>query len=246
MRRRTRILTTLLLLVGLAAFTAPAAHAASAFEQVLSDYQKDGKIDPCAHSEDTLRDAAGQIPNDIEQYAPDFPTALQDAIDARTQGKCAGQSGGDNGSNNNGAGSGGGSGSGGSGGGGTTPGTATPPPATTTPPASTTPTPGSTTPGTATPQTSTTPAPPNVPKPTASGKRTSANTGDSSSDPPVPFILIAIVAGLILLTAAFFGTSRWLGWDFHHLAGVRQSWGEAGYRAGGTWADFRDWLRNGR
>src|SRR3954469_14451565 len=94
MRRRTRILTALLLVLGLAFAAAPAAHAASAFEQVLSDYQKDGKIDPCAHTENELRDAAGQIPNDIEQYAPDFPTALQDAIDARTQGKCANKSGG--------------------------------------------------------------------------------------------------------------------------------------------------------
>jgi hypothetical protein len=243
MRRRTRIITSLLLAVALAFAAAPAAHAASAFEQVLSDYQKDGKIDPCAHSENTLRDAASQIPNDIEQYAPDFPTALQDAIDARTQGKCAGKdTGGGSGSGGSGGSSGGGSSGGGSSGGGVVP------PATTSPPSTSTPsTPGATPPGAATPQTGTTPAPPTVPKPaTANGKRTSANSGSSSSDPPVPFLLIAIVAGLVLLTAAFFGTTRWLGWDFHHAAGMRQSWGEAGYRAGGTWADFRDWLRNGR
>jgi hypothetical protein len=241
MRRRTRILTALALVLGLAFAAAPAAHAASAFEQVLSDYQKDGKIDPCAHTENELRDAAGQIPNDIEQYAPDFPTALQDAIDARTQGKCSGSgsSGGSNGGSSGGGGSGGGSGSGsGSNGGGIVPPVATTPQTT---PA----TPGTSTPST-TPQTSTTPAPPTVPKPAVTGKKASADSGSSSSDPPVPFILIAIVAGLILLTVAFFGTTRWLGWDFHHVAGVRQSWGEAGYRAGGTWADFRDWLRNGR
>src|SRR5215203_4471682 len=129
MKRRTRIVAALLLVLGLAFAAAPAAHAASAFEQVLSDYQKDGKIDPCAHSEDTLRDAAGQIPNDIEQYAPDFPTALQDAIDARTQGKCAGSGGGSGGSG------------GSSGGGGVVP-----PPAATTPGATAPSTPSTTTP----------------------------------------------------------------------------------------------------
>lgn len=237
MKRRTRISLSALLVLAVAFAAVPAAHAASAFEQVLSDYQKDGKIDPCAHSETELRDAAGQIPNDIEQYAPEFPTALQEAIDARTQGQCDGKDGG--GSGGSGGGSSGGGSSGGSGGG-------IVPPISTTP--STPSTPGATTPGTtAPPQSSTTPAPPTVTNPgSANGKRTSAGSGSSSSDPPVPFVLIAIVAGLLLLTAAFFGTTRWLGWDFRHLAGVRQAWGEAGYRAGGSWADFRDWLRNGR
>jgi hypothetical protein len=30
------------------------------------------------------------------------------------------------------------------------------------------------------------------------------------------------------------------------LAGVRHAWGEAAYRAGGTWGDFVDWVRVGR
>jgi hypothetical protein len=67
---------------------ASAALAGSAFDEVLKDYQKDGQIDPCAHSEKTLRDAQNQIPNDIEQYAPDFPDALRAALRARAAGAC--------------------------------------------------------------------------------------------------------------------------------------------------------------
>jgi hypothetical protein len=49
--------------------TAPAAVADTPLEQ----YQRTGKIDPCTAS------GGGPIPNDIEQYAPDFPAALEDA-----------------------------------------------------------------------------------------------------------------------------------------------------------------------
>jgi hypothetical protein len=59
------------------ALTAPAAAHADAFSDVFADYQKDGRIDPCAHSQSDLRAAKGKIPNDIEQYAPDFPQAPQ-------------------------------------------------------------------------------------------------------------------------------------------------------------------------
>jgi hypothetical protein len=63
------------LLVVLAAVTAcalalvPAAGAQTALEQ----YQRTGRINPCTAS------SPGGIPNDVEQYAPDFLEALRDA-----------------------------------------------------------------------------------------------------------------------------------------------------------------------
>ena len=39
--------------------------------------------------------------------------------------------------------------------------------------------------------------------------------------------------------------ARRLGWGEERFAGARHAWGEAAYRAGGTWADFLDWVRSG-
>lgn len=64
------------------------AVAAGSFRTVLADYRGDGRIDPCAHSPEALRAAQRSIPADIEQYAPDFPSALAAAIEARARGVC--------------------------------------------------------------------------------------------------------------------------------------------------------------
>src|SRR3954469_17506377 len=60
---------------GLALSLLPASSvlAGSAFDEVLKDYQSDGQIDACSHSDMKLRDARHQIPNDIEQLARNFP-----------------------------------------------------------------------------------------------------------------------------------------------------------------------------
>jgi hypothetical protein len=50
-------------------FAAPSALADSALDQ----YQRSGQIDPCTAS------TGGGIPNDVEQYAPDYLEALKDA-----------------------------------------------------------------------------------------------------------------------------------------------------------------------
>src|SRR3712207_3837337 len=78
----------LLLALALLALAAPAAALADAFDDVFEDYQRDARIDPCRHSEKTLQDARRQVPNDIEQYAPDFPDALEDALERRARGDC--------------------------------------------------------------------------------------------------------------------------------------------------------------
>src|SRR5262245_39839181 len=88
MARRTTVALAAACGLALSLLPASAALAGSAFDGVLKDYQKDGQIDPCAHSEKTLRDAQSQIPNDIEQYAPDFPTALKAALRSRAAGQC--------------------------------------------------------------------------------------------------------------------------------------------------------------
>jgi hypothetical protein len=48
--------------------------AAAAAESPLEQYQRTGRIDPCSAS-----GGPGQIPSDVEQYAPDFLAALQEA-----------------------------------------------------------------------------------------------------------------------------------------------------------------------
>src|SRR6266508_2660432 len=94
MSRRTTVALAAACGLALSLLPASAALAGSAFDEVLKDYQKDGQINPCAHSEKTLRDAQSQIPNDIEQYAPDFPAALAAALRARAAGACDKKAGG--------------------------------------------------------------------------------------------------------------------------------------------------------
>ncbi len=251
-RMRAPLLAVVAVVVGLAA--APAAQAATAFEEVLKDYKGDANINPCKHSDKTLSEATGQVPNDIEQYAPDFPEALGNAISARAQGACEGKdaggadegSGGGGSSGSGGSSGGGGSGSGGSSGSGSgsSGGSAAPAPSggsgAATPPG------GS--PGAAPP-----PLPTPAPPPSGVSNAPSANQvpvptrpASSQSIPPVPIALLVILAGLVVLGGLFFTTTRWLGLDGDRIAGARHTWGEAGYRAGATWADFRDWLRVGR
>ncbi len=68
---------------------AAVASSASALEEVVKDYQGDANINPCKHTLRTLREAQQETPDDIEQFAPDFPEALSNAIAAREQGACS-------------------------------------------------------------------------------------------------------------------------------------------------------------
>src|SRR3712207_2288030 len=54
--------------------------------------------------------------------------------------------------------------------------------------------------------------------------------------------LLALPALAVLLALL----ARQFGWGEERLAGARHAWGEAAYRASGTWADFVDWIRPGR
>ena len=60
---------------------------------------------------------------------------------------------------------------------------------------------------------------------------------------------LLVALGLLALTLLFVLlalAARRFGWGEERFAGVRHAWGEAAYRAGGTWGDFLDWVRLGR
>lgn len=61
---------------------------AGIFQQIFQDYRKDQRISPCAWTPDQLRQAKGQTPPDIEQYAPSFVDELNAALEAHARGDC--------------------------------------------------------------------------------------------------------------------------------------------------------------
>jgi hypothetical protein len=198
----------------------PATALAAPFDDVFADYQKDGKIDACEHSPEELQKAKADIPNDIEQYAPDFPAALDAAMEERARG-CDGETPADTGAAAPGT---------------TTPsgGTAAPTPGATTPnPAGQAPAP----PGTAQPS-------------GAASDGAIANAAgrddDSGSDFPPALLALAILGGLLALAALLWGLFRFFAWEPRWLLGARHSVAEAGWRTSGAWADFTDWLRSRR
>ena len=50
---------------------------------------------------------------------------------------------------------------------------------------------------------------------------------------------------MTLLAVLLALAARRFGWGEERFAGARHAWGEAAYRAGGTWGDFVDWVRLG-
>src|SRR3954447_11599658 len=82
-----RSIRAILLMVAALAVVVPSAHAAG-FDAIFKDFKADGEIDPCKYSASELAKAKHDVPPDIEQYAPDFPDALQAAIEARAKGAC--------------------------------------------------------------------------------------------------------------------------------------------------------------
>ena len=69
-----------------AALVVPAAAHANAFDVVLREYQKTGKVDGCAHTATELAQAKAQMPKDIAQSAPGFPAQLAAAAAQRAKG----------------------------------------------------------------------------------------------------------------------------------------------------------------
>ena len=69
-------------------FVPTGAAVADTFAKVYKDYAKDGAIDPCRFTAKELQTARREVTPDIDQYAPDFPAALDLAIEARANGAC--------------------------------------------------------------------------------------------------------------------------------------------------------------
>ena len=202
------------------ALAAPAVAHADAFSDVFADYQKDGRIDPCAHSPSDLRAAKGKIPNDIEQYAPDFPQALDEAAEDRARSAC--------------------------------PTTGAAAPTSTTQATATQAAPAPTTTSAVGAPTATVPSPPGSAQPVPAAAdgaivNAAARSADpGAAEPPAPLIALGAIGGIVLLGLLLWGLARFFAWDPAWLAGARHAVQEAGWRAGGLWDDFTDWLRPGR
>jgi hypothetical protein len=242
MGRRT--LVSLAAAGGLALSLVPAqaALADNAFDQVLKDYQSDGQIDPCAHSEKTLSAAQHQIPNDIQQYAPDFPDALSAALRQRAAGACDSGSGGSAGASGGSASSGGSAATGGS---------SAPAPAAPAPSSAgssgkgSTPAPAA---GASHAKAASAPTPPPAATPVGGELAASipANAAASKAGVPLPIVLLAIVGGILLLVGLFVLLARFFGWDFERWQPALQTLREAGWQSQNTISDFADWVRRGR
>jgi hypothetical protein len=193
------------------------ALAASPFMQTYNAYRKTGSVPPCQFSPQTLQKAKAQVPPDIEQYAPDFPAALDAALQARARGACN-----------------------------KTPASAAaaaPVASPTQPPSSggSAPAPAATA-ATGTP--SPTPLPPGAA--TGISHLAGARTSSGASAAPAPVIALAIVLALMALAALWWSLTSWRGLEPRWLLSARHAWMEASYRASGTWAEFTDWVRFGR
>lgn len=71
-------------------------------------------------------------------------------------------------------------------------------------------------------------------------------TAATSAGVPLPLLLLGGLALAALAGAAVHGRRRRVGADLAPPGAWRHLWGEAGWRAGGTWADFRDWAGSSR
>lgn len=223
MTRRT--LPILLAVVVSLVFTAPA-MGRNLYKQILDDYLRSGNtITACKFTTSELKQAKNAIPADLRQYGAAIIAALDDAIAARAQGACDKKKQ-----------------------------SATPPAVATqtAPPAS---------PPTGAPQQAVTPGvPPPAqapPTPTAEPRPATAIAGDDSialashvtgavGDPPVPVLLLAVLAGLLALGALAFALVRWFAWEPTWSVRFRHAAGEAGWRASSTFAEFTDFVRLGR
>jgi cobalamin biosynthesis Mg chelatase CobN len=216
-----------------AALVMPAAAHADAFDQLFKEYQSTGKVDACKHSAKQLAQAKHEVPNDIEQYAPDFPQALDAAAAQRAKGACA------------------------KGPAAAAP-TTTQATATATganPPAAGSAAPGSATAGTAT-VTSGSAQPVAAPQPQPDPKAAAAvaddaipaaaRTAGKATGAGSSVVLLAVLGVLVVLALALWGAARWWAFEPPWIVRWRHAIAEAGWRAGNAWSEFADWVRLGR
>lgn len=209
--------TTILLLALTAGLSLPAGASADSFDTVFASYRSSGRIDPCKFSAGDLAAARRQIPNDIEQYAPDFPAALDGALSARAKGACDPKPQAE-----------------------AEPEVAAAPAPEAAPPAAT-PKPGAETPQ-PTPQAVPASAAADGAIPAAVLAARTADGGPA----PAALVLLAVLGTLLLAGLVGWGAARWWAWEPRSLERLRHALGEAGWRTGAAWSEFTDWVRLGR
>jgi cobalamin biosynthesis Mg chelatase CobN len=192
------------------------AFAGSAFNTLFHEYQATGGIKACKHTTAELQAAENQVPPDITQYAPDFPAALQAALETRAHGGCGGA---------------GAAGAVTSGSGSATTGGATGASAPATSGIAPGPTPAPI-------------ASPAAASPIAQAAAHAGGGGASSA--PVPLIALAVVMVLLALAAIWWSVTTLRGTESTRMSTAGHTLGEARLRAGGTLREFADWLRLGR
>ncbi len=224
--------------------------------RIYRDFERDGRIDDCDHTERALKRARRSIEDSYKEEYPDFRDALTAAIERHNSGKCEEQQQQLEERNSDPT---------------PTP-TATPAPSTgTTPAPAPAPAPPSTSPdsgslpdfgsgggtgGTGggpvdplpeapgedaipegTPSPTPAPAATPTPKPTLIVTRAAA-----SPNMFVPGALLAVALLGLLIAALTAVAAKRTG----RLAGVGHAWREAAWRTSGAWSDFNDWLRSRR
>jgi hypothetical protein len=230
----TRRTLPILLALALSLAWSASAFGLSLGQRIIGDYLQSGNtISACKFTTKELKDAKNSIPEDLRQYGAALIAALDDAIAARAQGAC------DKSKQN----------------------AAAPAVATQTPPPAAGPSAtGVGASGSAASPTATAGVPTAAqapPTPTAEPSPATALAHDDSialashatdvaSDPPVPVLLLAVLAGLLALGALMFGLMRWLAWEPAWAVRFRHAAGEAGWRASSTFSEFADFVRLGR
>jgi hypothetical protein len=216
-------------------------------QRVLDDYRADAAIAPCDHTVKTYRRTLRQITPQIEEQSPAFRPAVEAALKDRTSGKRRCDAPGASQPSQQGAGA-----------GSTKP--AAPPavpakPAPAPPAQPAQPVKPAPQPATRAPAVGATPVP--TPAPTVVVPAPASTPAPAPASAPVLLdrphqgtpagLLIALALLALSLVAVLLAlAARRFGWGDERLAGARHAWGEAAYRAGGTWGDFRDWVRLGR
>ncbi|WP_026909569.1 hypothetical protein [Patulibacter minatonensis] len=201
------------------------AHA-DTFDDIYADYRNTQTIDPCKYTKGELEDAKSRLGSDSDQYAPEFPDALDAAIAASGDCKKASDS------------------KPSSGGG--TPSTRSSGPTSTQPQQTTTTTTTTETTTSAVAPPSTTPGPAAVAQPSAAAQdgvitARAATPDDNDPEAWTWAVLAAAIIGAAALGWAFVNATGRIQW----LTPLGHSMGEAGWRISLRWAEFRDWMRFG-
>ncbi len=221
-----RIVSTFVLVLATFAFAAPAS--ADLFTDVVADYLKDNRLDVCQYTQEELRKIKDTVPVDQNAYTPEFIAAVDDAIARRAEGGCNTKKVTEA----------------------ITQAPAAPATGTTTPPppaagkAAPSVTAGK--PAAAQPPPTPTAEPAPAPGVETDAIAIAAETTSSGGDTPFPVLALAILGGLLALTALLAGLVRWRAWEPEWAVRLRHATGEAGWRASSTWAEFTDFVRFGR